>query len=148
MCGALQQTSCAFPSGSSGHFPELFPSTAREPFLTQQEWDGTKGSLNSSFAAKVSEEHNVIIMFKPSREWQKSTAFSAFHPSPNPGAPSHRNSNVTATNEAKNFLLANFVLSWDDPKTFQVLIVQCSNWAAQNKHGFYMKEIYSFNRVL
>lgn len=56
VCGVLQQMSCAFPSGSSGHFPGLpsepFPSTAREPFFTQQEWHGTKGFLNSSFAAR------------------------------------------------------------------------------------------------
>lgn len=52
---------------------------------------------------------------------------------------------LTATNEAKNFLLANFVLSWDDPKTFQVLIVQCSNWGAQNKHSFVWKCINSID---
>lgn len=53
----LSAEKLGFPSGSSGHFPVLpsepCPSTAREPFLAQQEWDGTKGFLEQKDSSTV-----------------------------------------------------------------------------------------------
>lgn len=124
---ALHQTSCAFPSGSSEHFPVLpsepFPSTARVPFPTQQEWDGTKGYLNSSLQpAKVSEEHKMIIMFKPSRKKKIHSLFNTFILSQTLVLKVTECLILTSTNEAKKLLLANLVLRWDGSETFQVLL--------------------------